>query len=450
MKSLNAPLKMNPSLETQMYSLVAEMFPICRSITGNGVRETLNIIKRKIPLVIHEVPTGTTVFDWQVPKEWNIKDAYIKNSKGEKIVDFKNSNLHVLNYSIPVNKTVSLEELKKHVFYLTDRPDWIPYRTSYYKEEWGFCMSYNQFQTLNDETYEVCIDSSLEAGHLTYGEFYIPGDLTDEVLISAHVCHPSLANDNLSGISVATFLANHLRQHKPRYSYRFLFIPGTIGAITWLSINESSAHKIKHGLVASLLGDSGSFTYKRSRRGDTEIDKVVEYVLKSKNVNNNVIDFIPYGYDERQYCSPGFNLAVGCLSRTTYGQYPEYHTSADNLQFITPSALTDSLKTYLEIVNILETNQKFINVNPKCEVQLGKRGLYGLQGGENDDKDIQIALLWVLNLSDGNHSLLDICSRSKMKYETIRYAAGKLIECELLREDGRGDTFLSPFHSVAV
>lgn len=252
----------NTSLGQEMHTMIAALFPICRSITGDGVRETLNIIKEEIPLKIYEVPSGTKVFDWEVPKEWNIKDAYIRNSAGEKIVDFKNSNLHVLNYSTPVHKHVTLEELKKHLFYLPEHPEWIPYRTSYYKEDWGFCISYNQFKTLADEVYEVVIDSTLKPGSLTYAECFIQGELSDEMLISAHVCHPSLANDNLSGISVATFLAKHLLKSKPRYSYRFVFIPGTIGAITWLSVNESSATKIKHGLVASLLGDSGNFTYK--------------------------------------------------------------------------------------------------------------------------------------------------------------------------------------------
>lgn len=423
----------NTSLGQEMHAMIAALFPICRSITGDGVRETLNIIKEEIPLKIYEVPSGTKVFDWEVPKEWNIKDAYIRNSDGEKIVDFKNSNLHVLNYSTPVHKHVTLEELKKHLFYLPEHPEWIPYRTSYYKEDWGFCISYNQFKTLADEVYEVVIDSTLKGGSLTYAECFIQGELSDEVLISAHICHPSLANDNLSGISVATFLAKHLLKSKPRYSYRFVFIPGTIGAITWLSVNELSATKIKHGLVASLLGDSGNFTYKKSRRGNAEIDQVVEFVLKSRNPDNKIIEFFPYGYDERQYCSPGFNLPVGCLSRTPFGQYIQYHTSADNLEFIQPGSLEDSYYTYLEIINTLEANRKLVNQNPKCEPQLGKRGLYDLKGGNNDTKDFQMALLWVLNLADGEHTLLDICKKSNMKFETILFASRKLEECHLLK-----------------
>jgi aminopeptidase-like protein len=422
------------SIGEQMYSYVSEMFPICRSITGNGVRETLKIIQGLLPVQVHEVPSGTKVFDWEVPKEWNIKSAYIKNSNGEKVLDFANCNLHVLNYSVPVHKKVSLQELQSHLFYLQDHPDWIPYRTSYYKEDWGFCMSYNQFLTLRDDTYEVFIDSTLSPGHLSYGEYYIPGETADEVLISAHICHPSLANDNLSGISVSTFLAKHLQKKKTRYSYRFLFIPGTIGAITWLALNETTAGSIKHGLVLSLLGDAGNFTYKKSRQDTSEIDRIAEYVLKSRNAANKIIEFIPYGYDERQFCSPGFNMAVGCLSRTTYGQYIQYHTSADDLSFITPKQLEESLQATIEIVETLEANQKYLNLNPKCEPQLGKRGLYNLKGGNNEAKEFQMALLWTLNLSDGKHSTLDIAKRSGIQFRLIVEAVNGLLDCELLQE----------------
>lgn len=422
------------SVGEQMYALAAEMFPICRSITGNGVRQSLDIIKRHIPVDINEVPTGRKVFDWEVPREWNIKNAYIKNSRGEEIISFKNSNLHVLNYSVPVHKRVSLEELKLHLFYLQDQPDWIPYRTSYYKEDWGFCISYSQFKTLTDDVYEVFIDSTLEPGHLTYGEYYLPGEIEDEVLISAHICHPSLANDNLSGISVSVFLAKQLQQVRRRYSYRFLFIPGTIGTITWLAVNEKTAPKIKHGLVLSLLGDAGDFTYKKSRRDTAEIDQIVSAVLKASNPKNRIIDFIPYGYDERQYCSPGFNLAVGCLSRSTYGQYIQYHTSADDLNFIRPEFLEGSLNMTFKILETLEANRKFLNLNPMCEPQLGRRGLYNLKGGNNDTKEFQMALLWVLNLSDGTHSLLDIHARSKMNFDIIKGAANSLLETKLVRE----------------
>ncbi len=333
-----------------MYDLIKKLYPICRSITGGGVRDTLKIIGAEIPVKIKEVKSGTQVFDWVVPREWNIKDAYIENSKGERIVDFKNNNLYVVNYSVPVRKTVSLKELKEHLFSLPDHPDWIPYRTTYYDEEWGFCLSHSQLLDLKDEQYEVVIDSSLEKGSLTYGELLIKGALTDEVIISTHICHPSMCNDNLSGIAVATYLAKYLSQMKNRYSYRFLFIPGTIGSITWLALNEKKTIKIKHGLVLTGLGDSGSITYKKSRRGNAEIDRATEYVLNNSEDSYSIIDFSPFGYDERQYCSPGFNLPVGTFMRSPHGKYPEYHTSADNLEFIKSEKLNDSLQKIKSII----------------------------------------------------------------------------------------------------
>lgn len=417
-----------------MYKLMSKLFPICRSITGNGVRETLNIIKQHIPLRVYEVPTGTKVFDWTVPKEWNIKDAYVKNSKGEKIIDFKKNNLHVLNYSMPFLKKVSLQELEEHLFTLPEYPAWIPYRTSYYKEKWGFCMSHNQFSSLREEEYEVLIDSSLENGHLTYGEYYIEGSRLDEILISCHVCHPSLCNDNLSGIVVSTFLAKHLGRTSLKYSYRFLFIPGTIGSITWLCLNEPNVSRIKHGLVAACLGDSGKFTYKRSRQGNAEIDRAVINVLKNSETDYEVFDFSPFGYDERQYCSPGFDLRVGCLMRTPHGRYPQYHTSADNLDFVRPEFLEESFSKIMSILYILENNKKYLNQNPKCEPQLGKRGLYESIGGQKDKKIKELAILWVLNLSDGDNSLLDISDRSGLKFALIKEAADVLFNHDLLKE----------------
>lgn len=340
-----------------MYWLATELYPICRSITGDGVRETLEIIHRRIPLEIHEVPRGTPVFDWTVPKEWNIRDAYIKNSAGERVVDFRRSNLHVVSYSVPVNQRMRLAELREHLFSLPDRPDWIPYRTSYFKEMWAFCVSHRQLQSLQDEEYEVCIDSSLKEGRLIYGEYLVPGATPNEVLISCHICHPSLGNDNLSGIAVSTLLAEVLAALPARqYSYRFLFIPGTIGSIAWLARNEDKVGRIRHGLVVTCVGDGGRFTYKKSRRGDAEIDRAVEIVLKHAGVPYLVEEFFPYGYDERQYCSPGFNLPVGCLMRSPHGSFPEYHTSADDLTFIRPEYLEESLIRFREVIEVLETN----------------------------------------------------------------------------------------------
>ncbi|MEP0770804.1 DUF4910 domain-containing protein [Trichocoleus sp. ST-U1] len=426
---------LNPDdIGNEMYQVISKLYPICRSITGNGFRETLKIIQELIPLEIHEVPTGTEVFDWTVPKEWNIKDAYIKNSQGERVVDFQKSNLHVVNYSVPVRKKMPFQELKEHLFTLPDTPEWIPYRTSYYKETWGFCLSHKQFLELKDEEYEVCIDSSLEPGSLTYGEYYIKGESPDEVLISCHACHPSLCDDNLSGIALSAYLAKHLSSISLRYSYRFLFIPGTIGSITWLCLNEAQAQKIKHGLVLTCVGDPGKVTYKRSRQGDAQIDRASLHVLKHSGQEHEIIDFFPYGYDERQYCSPGFNLAVGCFMRSQHGEFPEYHTSADNLDFVQPQYLADSFSKCLSIFHVLEGNGTYLNQNPKCEPRLGKRGLYKGIGGQKEGALNEMAILWVLNLADGNHTLLDIADRSGLAFDEIRRAADALLEHDLLKE----------------
>jgi aminopeptidase-like protein len=413
----------------ELHQFATKLYPVCRSITGNGVRETLALIGERVPLQSFEVASGIEVFDWTVPKEWNIRDAYIEDASGKRVVDFQQSNLHVLSYSTPVRATMPLSELKPHLFTLPQHPEWIPYRTSYYQPQWGFCLSHNQMLALGEGNYEVCIDSTLEDGHLTYGEYYLPGRSNDEVLISCHACHPSLANDNLSGIAVATFLADFLSGRDLRYSYRFLFIPGTIGAITWLAQNREAVARIRHGLVLAGIGDRGSFHYKKSRRGDAEIDRAVAHVLRNCGEASEILDFFPYGYDERQYCSPGFNLPVGCLMRSVWGTFPEYHTSADNLDFIQPLALARSLRACAGIVDVLEGNGRYQNLNPFCEPQLGKRNLYRSNGGGAIGTEIN-ARLWVLNCSDGEHSLLDIADRSGIPFTEIHYAA------ELLREKG--------------
>jgi aminopeptidase-like protein len=419
----------------EMHEFIAALYPICRSITGNGVRTTLEQIKRYIPLTVHEVPSGTRVFDWTVPKEWNITDAYIKNADGKKIVDFHRCNLHVVNYSVPVKKKLPLAELKSHLFTLPAHPQWVPYRTSYYSESWGFCLSHEQFLQLSDGEYEVCIDTSLEDGSLTYGEYLIRGETSDEILISCHICHPSLCNDNLSGIAVSTMLAKMLSQGTHHYSYRFLFVPGTIGAITWLWANEPQVTAIKHGFVLAGVGDRGPLTYKRSRQGTAEIDRVFAHVLSRSENKYEIMEFSPYGYDERQFCSPGFNLPVGCVMRTPFGRYPEYHTSADNLSFIHPQALADSLTTCLEVCSVLESNRTYVNLNPKCEPQLGKRGLYRSVGGTPPPDGVDgLVLLWVLNLSDGQHSLLDIAERAGCRFTDVNEAVKLLVKHGLLRE----------------
>jgi len=418
----------------EMYRLIHDLYPICRSITGDGVRETLRIVQKHIPLTQHEVPSGIQVFDWTVPKEWNIRDAYIKDAMGQRIVDFKRSNLHVVSYSVPVQRKIPLAELKEHVYTLPEHPEWVPYRTAYYNDSWGFCLSHKRFLDLGDGEYEVCIDASLEPGHLTYGEYHLKGQVEDEVLISTHVCHPSLCNDNLSGISLAILLAKKLASVSHRYSYRFLFIPGTIGAITWLSLNESCISRIKHGLVLAGVGDSGRPTYKKSRQGSAVIDRAVTHVLRHSDQDYEVMDFSPYGYDERQYCSPGFNLPVGCFMRTPHGRYPQYHTSADDLSFVQPECLADSFQKCLSVISILENNRMFVNLQPKCEPQLGKRGLYRSIGGSGDGAAYQMAILWVLNLSDGTHSLLDIAERAGLGFSVIKNAAEALEKHGLLKE----------------
>lgn len=415
-----------------MHDLMAELYPICRSITGDGVRQSLAIIGRHIPLQIEEVSSGTAVFDWTVPYEWNIRDAYVKNAAGQKIIDFQQHNLHILNYSVPVHRHVSLSELNEHLYSLPEYPDWIPYRTSYYRENWGFCLSERVRQSLPEGEYEVYIDATLAPGHLTYGEYYLPGESEDEILLSCHCCHPSLANDNLAGMALATYLAKTLQTQPRRYSYRFLFIPGTIGSITWLARNEAHVSRIKHGLVLACVGDPGHATYKRSRQGNAEIDRAVTHVLAHAGQEYEVVDFSPYGYDERQYCSPGFNLAVGSLTRTPHGRYPQYHTSADNLDLVQPAFLADSYSRYLAVLNVLEKNKTYLNTNPKCEPQLGKRGLYGALGGLKDTREREMVMLWVLNLSDGTHTLLDIAERAGTRFELISEVASVLEEHGLL------------------
>jgi aminopeptidase-like protein len=415
------------SVGTALYECAAELYPLCRSLTGDGLRETLRRLQRLVPLTLHEVPTGTAVFDWTVPKEWNIRDAWVKNIRGQRVIDFQRSNLHVVSYSVPVRRHMSFAELRPHLHTLPDSPDWIPYRASYYTETWGFCLSQRQLDTLEHGDYEVCIDTTLEPGSLTYGELLVPGESSDEVLISCHVCHPSLANDNLSGIAIAAHLGRVLRSKPLRYSYRFLFLPGTIGPITWLSRNEDAVPRIRHGLVLVCLGDAGRLTYKQSRRGDAPIDRAAAHVLRHAG-DHEIQSFSPYGYGERQYCSPGFDLPVGRLSRTPHDCYPEYHTSADDLTFIRADRLADSFAACLAIIDVLEHDRTYVNQHPKCEPQLGRRGLYREIGAE------EMAILWVLNQSDGQHSLLDIAERSGLEFEPVRRAAALLARHNLLKE----------------
>ena len=423
-----------PELGQRMYALAARLYPICRSITGNGLRETLRIIQKEIPLTLHEVASGTAVFDWVVPREWNIRDAYIINSRGEKIVDFQQNNLHVLNYSTPINARMSLAELRPHLFTLPEMPEWIPHRTSYFNDNWGFCITHRLLEAMPDDDYEVVIDSSLEPGSLTYGEFTIPGESEEQILLFAHCCHPSLANDNLSGIAVVVELARILSASSPRFTYRCVFAPAAIGCITWLSQNQSELRKVKLGMVAALLGDSGQLSYKKTLTGDTLIDRASLHVLRHRNMPFRTIEFSPFGYDERQFASPGINLPVGRLTRTPNGAYPEYHTSADNMSLITPSAMADSLAAYCAIFALIENNYVYQSNFPYCEPQLGKRGLYRTTGGHGNPEQRQLAILWVLNQANGKHDLLDIAERADLQFETIASVAEELAAAEVIRK----------------
>jgi aminopeptidase-like protein len=418
---------------TEIHDLIQHLFPICRSITGNGVRESLRLLQRVIPIEVREVPSGTSVFDWTVPNEWNIHDAWIKDASGAKVVDFQRSNLHVVNYSIPVHRGVPFQDLRHHLFTIPERPDWIPYRTSYYQETWGFCLTHNQLRQMRDDEYEVCIDSSLQPGHLTYGELLVPGARKDEFLISAHICHPSLCNDNLSGVCISALLARHLlNQEQRRNSYRFLFIPGTIGAITWLAQNTKHLDRVRGGLTLVCLGDASHLTYKRSFNGNAEIDRAVAQALAHSGALSEIIDFFPYGYDERQFNSPGIRLPVGSLMRGRHGQFPEYHTSADNLDFVTRAQLANSFHTLGRVIEILEHNRCYVNLFPCGEPQLGKRGVYREMGDAHQAK--QLAMLWVLSMSDGRHSLLDVAERSSLDFDLVRDAALVLTNCGVLKE----------------
>lgn len=422
----------------EMHALIRDLYPICRSITGDGFRDSLRRLAEVVPIALTEVPTGTRVLDWTVPKEWNIRDAWIADAAGRRVVDFRASNLHVVSYSVPVCARMSLANLRSRLHTLPAQPDLIPYRTTYYAEEWGFCLAQSALDQLPEGEYDVCIDSTLAHGSLTYGECVLPGSTTDEILISVHSCHPSLANENLSSMAVATFLARLLSQQARRHTFRFLFIPGTIGSITWLALHEAEVHRIRHGLVLSCLGDRGNSTYKRSRRGNALVDRAACHVLEQAG-QHTLLDFVPYGYDERQYCSPGFDLPVGCLTRTPNGRFPEYHTSADNLDFVFAEALEDSLAKALAIVEILEHDSTYLNLNPKGEPQLGRRGLYGNAGGDSP-AGFDMALLWVLNFSDGRHSLLDISERAALPFATIRGAADALRDAGLLRPRDENET----------
>ncbi len=424
-----------PSVGAEMYRLIERLYRFPRSITGDGVRATLEVLGELLPIERHEVPSGTPVLDWTVPPEWNVREAWIMDPEGRIVVDFADLNLHVVGYSIPVHRRMPLAELQEHLHSLPDQPDVVPWRTSLYTEAWGFCLADRVRQSLPDGEYGVHIDSMLEPGHLTFAECVLPGERSEEVLLSAHICHPSLANDNLSGIAVATYAARVLAQRPTRrYTYRVLFAPGTIGSLTWLAFNGESA-SLAHGLTLTCLGDGGPFTYKRTFGGSAEVDRAAACVLGARDDGSGLIDYFPFGYDERQYNSPGFRMPVGSLMRARHGTFPEYHTSADNLDFVAPEHLEESLDILLAIIDVLEGNARYRNLSPYGEPQLGRRGLYGALGAAGDPGTMQMAMLWVLAGADGEQDLLAIAERSGLPFASIRTAADLLLQHDLLEPD---------------
>lgn len=420
-------------MTTAARRLIDDLYPICRSITGAGVRATLDRIGEEIGLDRSGVASGTQVFDWTIPDEWNIVDAYVTRAgSDERIIDFRRSNLHVVGYSEPVDRVMSLDELRPHLHSLPDRPALVPYRTSYYQRTWGFCLSHEQLESLEDGDYHVVIDSTLASGRLEWAEHVVPGETSDTIVLSTHICHPSLCNDNLTGIAVLTEVARRLAATPHRFTYRLLFIPATIGSLAWLAGNGDVVPRIRHGLVLTGLGDASPFTYKRSRRGDATIDRIVDVVMRDRGDEGRSIPFSPYGYDERQFCSPGFDLPFGRLTRGVHGEYPEYHTSADDLSFVDDTQLERAVELTLAILHGLEVNRVHRNLSPFGEPQLGRRGLYSPMGGGIDQRSVEMGYLWVLNLSDGSHDLCDIAEASGLPIAALALAAERLVEVGLL------------------
>lgn len=416
-----------------IYELACRIFPLCRSITGKGVSETIDIFRDYIDLDRHDVPSGTPVFDWTVPNEWIVRDAYVLDPFGNRVIDFKTCNLHLMNYSIPVRRVMPLTELRTRIHTLPSQPDLIPYKTAYYTDTWGICMSHDAFLALPEGDYEVVIDTEKTPGHLHYGEYLHQGSSKKEVLLYAHICHPSLANDNCSGLALLVCLAAQMKSMRTYYSYRFIFAPGTIGSLAWLSRNEAILSNVDHGLVVSCVGDGGNANYKRSRRHNAPIDQIAACTRCGEDQHTlTIADFSPYGYDERQFCSPGFDLPVGLLQRSSFGTFPEYHTSADNLDFIRPEHLGTSFRMVKDMIDALEGNWTPLNMSPKGEPQLSKYGLFSTIGGHKSNSERTMAYLWTLNLADGCRTLLDIAEKSGLPFTEIAAAAAELEKAQLV------------------
>ena len=429
-----------PDVGAALHAFVAEILPLRRCITGDGLRATLAAIGERVPLEVTEVPSGTAVLDWTVPDEWAVREAYVA-LEGDRVVDWADSPLHLVQYSRPFRGRMTLRDLRSHLHTLPDRPGLVPYRTSYYDDAWGFCLAHRDLEALEsavgpDGVFEVVVDTELGPGSLSYGEVVVPGETDREILLSAHACHPALANDNAASIAVATALAERLLAGpRPRHAVRFVFAPGTIGAVAWLDRNRGRLDQIVGGLVLANLGDPGPLVYKRSRPGTlaapTPVDRALEVAARDLGAALEVRPFAPTGYDERQYGSPGFSLPVGRLTRTPHGEYPEYHTSGDGLDLVQPWALQESLDVLEAAVRALDGDAAYRNIQPFGEPMLGRRGLYAALGGP-DAREAQTAVPWVLNLSDGGRSLLEVAQRSGLGFAAVRRAADDLEAADLL------------------
>ena len=421
-----------------MFELLSDMFAFNRSITGDGVRKTLSRIADEIPIKYTTLKSSQRVFDWTVPDEWNVTSAKIFDPNGEVIVDFEKNNLYLMSYSIPINKVLTLGELKKHIITDESKPDWIPYATSYYTEDWAFCLPYNFVKNMTEGKYRIEICSVKDSGELIYAESFINNGASKEVLISSYVCHPSMANDSLSGVVLAVQLYKELKKKSNlKYNYRFLFAPETIGTISFLFNNsERIKNDLEYGLVATCVGDSGNFTFKKTRNSNSTLNRIVKNIFSLNEINGKVIEFSPLGSDERQYCSPGFNLDVGVLTRSMYGEFPEYHTSADNLDFVSEKNLNESLNLYIKIISSYEANSKFVRSNPFCEPQMGKYGLYRNRGGAGEDniKEVFQKYMWILNFADGETDLLEISEKSGFDILSLKIASRSLIKKGLIDE----------------
>ena len=429
----------NTAIGKEIYALIEELFPICRSITGHGVRETLSILQEYLPLQVAEIPSGTEVFDWTVPREWNIRDAYILDPQGRKVVDFRKSNLHVVGYSVPVRRVLSLGELRKHLHSLPDQPDAIPYLTSYYEERWGFCISHRVLESLLPGEYTAVIDSTLEPGSLTYADAILTGETSQEILLSTNVCHPSMANNELSGPIVAAYLYQRIAARRRRFTYRFVFVPETIGAIAYLSrFGEHLKRTVRAGYTLLCLGMTGAVNYKRSRRGDSIADTMVEHILRRRRVEHEIVDFQPWGSDERQYCSPGFNLPVGSFRRREPAHFAEYHTSLDNKGIICFETIADNVDLIDEVLRGIEAEERYVSRVLHGEPWLSKRGLAQSLGSQKSGDEEMRRMLHVLNFADGEHTLRMVADRLGCSIHDLVPTAERLLEHGLIRRLGEG------------